>query len=66
MRVVINGEAREVPEGLNLRSLIQHLSLPHQRMAVEVDKQVIRKADWALTEVKKDARIEIVHFVGGG
>jgi thiamine biosynthesis protein ThiS len=27
---------------------------------------VIRKADWALTEVKKDARIEIVHFVGGG
>ena len=48
MRVVINGEAREVPEGLNLRSLIQHLSLPHQRMAVEVDKQVIRKADWAL------------------
>jgi thiamine biosynthesis protein ThiS len=66
MRVVINGEAKDVPEGLNLRSLLQHLSLPHQRIAVEVDKQVVRKADWDQTLVNVDTRIEIVHFVGGG
>jgi thiamine biosynthesis protein ThiS len=66
MRVVINGEAKEVPEGLNLRSLLTHLSLPHQRIAVEVNKQVVRKADWDQTPVNVDTRIEIVHFVGGG
>jgi sulfur carrier protein len=66
MRVIINGEAKDVPEGLNLRSLLEHLSLPHQRIAVEVDKQVIRKNDWDQTPVNADTRIEIVHFVGGG
>ena len=66
MRVVINGETKDVPEGLNLRSLLEHLSLPHQRIAVEVDQQVIRKADWDKTLVNVDTRIEIVHFVGGG
>jgi len=66
MRVVINGEAKDVPEGLNLRSLLEHLSLPHQRIAVEVDQQVIRKADWDQTLVSAGTRIEIVHFVGGG
>jgi thiamine biosynthesis protein ThiS len=66
MRVVINGEAKDVPEGLNLRLLLEHLSLPHQRIAVEVDKHVIRRADWDQTPVNSDSCIEIVHFVGGG
>ena len=66
MRVIINGETKDVPEGLNLRSLLEHLSLPHQRIAVEVDQQVIRKADWDQTLVSAGTRIEIVHFVGGG
>jgi thiamine biosynthesis protein ThiS len=66
MRVVINGEAKDVPEGLDLRSLLDHLSLPQQRIAVEIDKQVVRKADWDKTTVSPDTRIEIVHFVGGG
>ena len=66
MRVVINGEAKDVPEGLNLRSLLEYLSLPHQRIAVEVDKQVVRKADSDQTPVGVDTRIEIVHFVRGG
>lgn len=66
MRVVINGEAKEVPEGLNLKSLLDYLSLAQQRIAVEVDKQVIRRTDWQSTSVKTNAHIEIVHFVGGG
>ena len=66
MRVHINGEVREVPQGLDLRSLLEHLSLPQQRVAIELDQQVIRRADWTATVVYEDAHIEIVHFVGGG
>jgi len=66
MRIEVNGEEREVPAGLNLQTLLEHLSLPQQRVAVELDRKVIRKADWTNTFVEKGARIEIVHFVGGG
>jgi thiamine biosynthesis protein ThiS len=66
MRIHINGEVRDVPEGLDVRSLLEHLSLPQQRVAIELDRRVIRREDWTSTIVNEDAHIEIVHFVGGG
>ena len=66
MRVPINGELRDVPDRLDLRSLLEHLSLPQQRVAVELDRKVIRKTDWPSTLIDDGAQIEIVHFVGGG
>lgn len=66
MNVVINGETKELPDGLSLNQLIEHLSLPARRMAVEVNKQVIRKQDWEKLKISEKDSIEIVHFVGGG
>jgi sulfur carrier protein len=66
MRIQINGETKEVPENLSLQSLIEHLSLPNQRVAIELDQEVVRKSQWPTTTVEEDSRIEIVHFVGGG
>ena len=66
MRVQINGEPKEVPSGINLEALLDLLSLPQQRIAVELDRQVVRKVDWATTSVEDGSRVEIVHFVGGG
>jgi sulfur carrier protein len=66
MRVQINGETRDVPLGLNLEALLEHLSLPQQRVAVELNREVIRKSEWVNQTVSEDDRIEIVHFVGGG
>lgn len=66
MRVQVNGEQKEVPNGIDLRSLLEFLSLPQQRIAVELDRQVIRKVDWPSTQVEEGSRVEIVHFVGGG
>lgn len=66
MRVQVNGEQKEVPNGIDLRSLLEFLSLPQQRIAVELDRQVIRKVDWPSTQVEEGCRVEIVHFVGGG
>jgi sulfur carrier protein len=66
MFIHLNGDLREVPDGLDLKSLLGHLSLPEARIAIELNQQVIRKTDWPSTVVADKDRIEIVHFVGGG
>lgn len=66
MLLEINGETREVPERINLRELTEHLSLAPERLAVELNGEVVRRASWTDTLLREGDRIEIVHFVGGG
>lgn len=67
MQVQINGEPCEFADTpLRLKELIEQLSLASQRIAVEVNREIVRRADWEQTEVRDGDRVEIVHFVGGG
>lgn len=66
IRVVVNGEEREVPEGLNLAGLLERLGLDLERVAVELDRRIVRRPEWQSTAVNDGARLEIVQFVGGG
>jgi thiamine biosynthesis protein ThiS len=66
MRLTINGEAREVPEGLNVTSLLEHLGVAAGRVAVEVNTRVVKKADYAQTALQAGDQVEVVAFVGGG
>ena len=66
MRVYINGESREVQGNPSLADLITQLDLPPTRIAVELNREVVRRSDWGGTMLRDDDRIEIVHFVGGG
>ena len=66
MKVYINGEIKEIAEAVNLTELLANFSLPQERIAVELNKEVVRKKDWENIRVKDDDKIEIVHFVGGG
>jgi len=66
LRVYINGESREVQGTPTLAELINQLDLPAARIAVELNREVVRRSDWGNTMVHEDDRIEIVHFVGGG
>lgn len=66
MRVYLNGEIRNVPPELDLEQLLEHFSLPSRRVAVELNKQVVGRADWKKIKVKDSDTIEVVHFVGGG
>ena len=66
MQVEINGEKREVEEQMTLRELIESLALVPERLAIELNHSVVRRADWPQTTLKDGDRIEIVHFVGGG
>lgn len=64
--VWINGQETGIPAGQSLPELLEFLSIPVDRVAVEIDKRIVRKRDWQQTLVPSGARIEIVEFVGGG
>jgi sulfur carrier protein len=64
--VYINGELRQVPSGHSVAALLEWLDLPAERIAVELNRNLVRKRDWAATIVPSGAQIEIVEFVGGG
>lgn len=66
IEVVVNGEARQVPENLTLRALLDFLGLPTDRVAVERNLQIVSQPDWDKVRVEPADRLEIVHFVGGG
>ncbi len=64
--VTVNGEARTVPAGATLRDLIVDLGLEPDRVAVEVNRRIVRRADWDSRTLEGDSQVEIVQFVGGG
>ena len=66
MEVTVNGTPRDVPEGLTVRGLVEHLGLTEGPVAVEVNRAIVPRARHAEHRVEGGDVIEIVHFVGGG
>ena len=66
MKLRINGEDREVVDNLSLNELVTQLDLTPERIAIELNQNVVRRAHWPATVLRENDRIEIVHFVGGG
>lgn len=66
MEIVLNGERREAPEGCTLLGLLESLGVDPARVAVELNGSIVKRAAWAETALAAGARVEVVHFVGGG
>ncbi|MGB6481910.1 MAG: sulfur carrier protein ThiS [Candidatus Acidiferrales bacterium] len=66
MTVTVNGEAREIPDGLNVAELLAHLGIAADRVAIERNHDILPRAQWLGTAVESNDSYEIVHFVGGG
>ena len=66
VNVQLNGELREVPEGLTLAALLEWLGLPRDRVAVERNLEIVPRSGWDLTPIQPGDRLEVVHLVGGG
>jgi thiamine biosynthesis protein ThiS len=66
VRVYVNGECREFVDDVSLSELIRELDLPVSRVAIELNRVVVRRSNWKTTLVHDGDRLEIVHFVGGG
>ena len=66
MKIIINGETKEIPNEVNIIELLESFSLPKERIAIELNKQVVRKKDWENIKITNADQIEVIHFVGGG
>lgn len=66
MEIIVNGEGRSTPEGQTILGLLQELGLAPERVAVELDRRIVKRPLWETTVLKPGARLEIVQFVGGG
>ena len=66
MELTVNGARCEVPEGLSVRGLVEHLGLVEGPVAVEVNRAIVPRARHGEHPVRPGDVVEIVHFVGGG
>lgn len=66
MTITINGERREIPDGLNVAALLDHLGMAQNRVAIERNRDILPRARWHETQVGADDSFEIVQLVGGG
>jgi thiamine biosynthesis protein ThiS len=65
-QVTINGERCEFDRETTLEQLIHKLGLEPERVAIELDRAIVKRERWAATTFDSGAEIEIVQFVGGG
>jgi thiamine biosynthesis protein ThiS len=66
MQVIINGENKDIPDGLTVSGLLAHLGIHPGRVAIERNLEILFRAKWETTHVQAGDRYEIVHMVGGG
>ena len=66
IQIVVNGQLRAAPRGRSVFELLAWLGIDGGRVAVELNRSIVRREDWDKTEVGESATLEIVQFVGGG
>ena len=66
IEILVNGERRSVNEGETVLQLLRSLGLEPSRVAVELNRRIVKQPLWSETEVPAGAELEIVQFVGGG
>ena len=66
IEIVVNGDKTAVPRGLTIQGLLQKMGIDPERVAVELNKSIVRRPQWQEARIEAGAELEIVQFVGGG
>ena len=66
MQLIINGEERSFGHLASVAALVEALGIKGDRVAVELNREIVARGHWADTPLHDGDRLEIVHFVGGG
>ena len=66
MELLLNGERKTFPEGMTVARLLEQMSIQPERVVVEVNLTILKRAQHPETVLKDTDQVEIVQFVGGG
>jgi thiamine biosynthesis protein ThiS len=66
VKIQVNGEPRDVEDGLTIGALLEELKIRPARVVIEVNREIVGRDAYASTRLKDGDTLEIVHFVGGG
>jgi sulfur carrier protein len=66
IEITVNGEPQTAPNGQTILGLLHQLELDPARVAVELDRRIVKQPTWQETVLRTGAQLEIVQFVGGG
>ena len=65
-QVTLNGELRSFAADATLLDIVRALDLEPDRLAIELNRAIVKRENWDATAVESGAEIEVVQFVGGG
>ena len=66
IKISVNGKVNSINEKTSLLNLLDNLKIPLKKVAIELNQQIIDKKNLKRIYLKKDDKVEIVHFIGGG
>ncbi len=66
MKVQLNGEPRELSDGCSAQQLVTDMGLSGQRLAMEVNREIVPRSEYARHILHDGDQVEIVHAIGGG
>jgi thiamine biosynthesis protein ThiS len=66
VKLILNGELRDIGSVATISALLAHLGLKADRVAVELNRDLVRRELWEATQLHEGDKLEIVQFVGGG
>ena len=66
IKIKINGKIKNVDKNSNLSNIIKRLKIPLKKVAIELNEEIVDKKKLNKISLKKNDKIEIVHFIGGG
>jgi thiamine biosynthesis protein ThiS len=66
IEITVNGQVTTTARGGTVLDLLQAIGIKPDRVAVELNREIVKQRDWPSTMVDAGAQVEIVHFVGGG
>ena len=66
IKIKVNGKLKSISENFKISDLVKDLKIPVKKVAIELNQEIIDKKNISKIGLKKDDKIEIVHFIGGG
>jgi sulfur carrier protein len=66
MIITLNGEKKEVHDGITVFGLLELLNIQHQRVAIELNQEIVKKDNYDTTAIREDDSLEVVSFMAGG